>query len=171
MVGALGWERLARARAQLDAGLDLHAVLGAASVDATTWLAEEEALLAKLADEVEQGDFATVEAYRRVYRSTWVEVTGLAADDRPPAIETSGRDAASPTSLDTAEMAPSLVVAPPQDGPSCSPSPVPMKQPVDTMPMAPGLVIDEPLPFRPAEPPTLPLTPGLSSAPRLTRGK
>lgn len=154
------WAKFARTRAQLDAGLDPEAVLAEVILGVATWLAAEEALLAELADDVERADFTQIEAYRRAYQTTWIEVTGLGQVDALQAVERS----------------------------SCSPSP-PVSQPADTTLIAPGLVVDNPLPFRPvplrapepslttpappivpagsglpfrsAEPPTLPLTPGL----------
>jgi len=85
------WEKFARARAQLDAGLDREAVLAEANLDAASWMSEEEALLAALADDVERADFTTIEAYRTAYRITWTELTGLAMADAPQQLESSSQ--------------------------------------------------------------------------------
>ena len=66
----ISWERFARARAQLEAGVGRDAVLAEANVDAATWMAEEESLLVELADDVERANFTTIEAYRGAYRTT-----------------------------------------------------------------------------------------------------
>ena len=73
----LGWGKFARARAQLDAGLDREVVLTEANVDVDTWRQDEETLLGVLADDVERADFANIEAYRKTYQATWVELTHL----------------------------------------------------------------------------------------------
>lgn len=80
---SMGWETFGRTRAQLDAGLDRDVVLAEAGIQPTTWMAEEEAALAELADDVEAADFVSLEAYSTAYRSTWTEVTGLSMDDAP----------------------------------------------------------------------------------------
>ncbi len=87
------WEKFARVRAQLDAGLDRDVVLAEGNLDAPTWMSEEEALLAALADDVERADFATMEAYRAAYGITWTELTGPALADTPQAIESSSQQA------------------------------------------------------------------------------
>lgn len=78
------WEKFAQVRAQMDAGLDRDVVLAEVNLDAATWMFEEEALLAALADDVERADFATLEAFRAAYRITWTELTGLASN--PPVL-------------------------------------------------------------------------------------
>jgi hypothetical protein len=84
---AIGWETFGRIRAQLDAGLDREAVLVEASIDAATWMAEEESALAELADDVECANFANLATYRRAYRTTWTELTGLPLVGTPEAVE------------------------------------------------------------------------------------
>jgi hypothetical protein len=84
---AIRWEAFGRIRAQLDAGLEREAVLAAASIHAVTWMAEEESLLAELADDVECANFANLEAYRGAYRTTWTELTGLPIVGTPQAVE------------------------------------------------------------------------------------
>jgi len=86
-MNSIGWDTFGRIRAQLDAGLDREAVLAEASIDAVTWMAEEESALAELADDVECAKFANLETYRRAYRATWTELTGLAIVGTPQAIE------------------------------------------------------------------------------------
>ena len=83
----IGWETFGRIRAQLDAGLDHEAVLAEANIHAATWMAEEEAALVELANDVECANFANLEAYRRAYRTTWTELTGLAIVGKPQAVE------------------------------------------------------------------------------------
>jgi hypothetical protein len=85
----IDWDTFARVRAQMDAGLDRTVVLTEANIDAPTWMSEEEALLAALADDVERADFTTIEAFRAAYRITWTELTGLAMADALRAIESS----------------------------------------------------------------------------------
>ena len=84
---AIGWETFGRIRAQLDAGLELEAVLAQASIDAVTWTAAAAAALAELADDAERARFANLESYRAAYRTTWTELTGLPIVGMPQPVE------------------------------------------------------------------------------------
>jgi hypothetical protein len=147
------WATFARIRAQLDAGLDLEAVLAEARFGVATWMAAEEALLAELADDVERADFTGIDSYRRAYQATWNELTGIPL---APAALVDAVPIGQPA--DTTLIAPGLVVD----------NPLPFR-PVSPRAPAPSLVTPAPplvpagsgLPFRSADPPTLPLTPGL----------
>jgi hypothetical protein len=119
-------ETFARARAQLDAGLDREVVLAEASVDAPTWTREEESLLSELADEVERADFVNIEAYRRAYRAAWAELTEVATPDVPPAVENS-------TPLPLPAISPGRPPLLPKEEPT--PSPQPLAEPLASPPV------------------------------------
>ncbi len=100
----LGWGKFARARAQLDAGLDREVVLTEANVDVDTWRQDEETLLGVLADDVERADFANIEAYSKAYQSTWVELTHLAVVEPSSTTTSEGRQSPLPPSPELAPL-------------------------------------------------------------------
>ena len=94
----IGWEKFARTRAKLDAGLDRGAVLAEANVDVDTWRHDEETLLGVLADDVERADFANIEAYSKAYQATWMDLTHLAVVEPPSTTASEGRQSPLPPS-------------------------------------------------------------------------
>jgi hypothetical protein len=167
VMGRIGWETFARARAKLDAGLDREAVLAEAGVDPETWSREQEALLAELADEVERADFARLEAYRAAYQATWTQVTDLAITEPRQGGESAGEptklpafhDPMPPVEVQQASFQRAAPVAqwlpavsPMQPEPSQITS-VPDEHPVDATLPPSGLVPRDPLPFQHAASP------------------
>ncbi len=99
----LSLEDAATIRALLDAGIDPERALRGHDLPSKDWELAEESLLAELADEVDRGERARMDAYQAAYRNA------LAAAPRESTQTTALAGAA--TSASTA----SSVVAPPAD--------------------------------------------------------
>ena len=147
------WEKFARTRAQLDAGLNRGAVLAEANVDVDTWRHDEETLLGVLADDVERADFANIEAYSKAYQATWMDLTHLAVVEPPSTTASEGRQSPLPPSPEP--FAP--VAAPPQEPATSGAADIG----TETMWVPLGFTARTPLPFQsaidpapPSDPPT-----------------